>query len=210
MRGYYRTAGYYGINRRSAKGYPKELKFHDSTLTSVTLQQVGGVLNSSLNATAAGTGESQRIGRKITIHSITIRAVLTLPTATTKLTALDTWRLILVQDKQANGASVNWNTVMEDLRIDTHRNLAQKNRFNILMDRQGALNSQAGGGDGTTEDYIGVKKMFFFHKKLNMPIEFDGVTGGLTEIKSNNLVLLGISTNSLTEISCIIRNRFTG
>ena len=99
-RGYVRSGGYYG--RFAGRG--AEHKFLDTGLTGTfdTTGEVlpGGGTSTGLNLIAQGTTESNRVGRKCVITKILIRGHVT--TASTE--ANNIIRMLLVLDKQANGA----------------------------------------------------------------------------------------------------------
>ena len=78
---------------------------------------------------------------------------------------------------------------MEAATVDSFRNLENSNRFHILYDKTWAVTQQAG---ATSSTYF-VEKNFQAYIKCNIPLEFSGATGGLSEIRSNNLLTLAIS-----------------
>lgn len=197
-RGYSRSrVGYYG--RYGA--HSSEKKFFDDTHDFATVASAGEVDNGMLNI-AAGTGESDRIGRKINVTGVNLRARFTLPAGGL---APDVVRLMLVQDKQSNGTTANVTDVLETASIWSFNNLANKNRFKIIRDKICPLNFTAGAA--ALEDFVHTEE-WYVRLKRPMPIEYDGATGALTERRSNNLFLLAISDAGQGDVECWTRVRY--
>ena len=205
-KGYGRTSGYYG--RFPPTGRGMELKFFDLDLNDAVIATGGGVTD-SINKIAQGTTEITRIGRKCTIRSINWRFRVTLPSATSSGAGLETTRVIMYLDKQCNGATASATDILESADFQSFNNLANKTRFRTLMDRTYDLVSAAGGGDGTTEDYVGDVIQDTFFKKCNIPIEFDATAGAITEIRSNNIGVLLISAGGIGGFDSKLRLRFS-
>jgi len=118
---------------------------------------------------------------------------------------------MVVLDKQCNGAAPNVDDILETTDWQSFNNLANKNRFRTLYDKTFVLNPLSASGDGTANDFGEYDRAFTFFKKCSIPIEFDSTTGAITEIKSNNLVILAISdtSNTVTTMNSKIRLRFS-
>ena len=129
-RGYNRTGGFYGRatkRRRFARriGRRPESKFLDLSLSDTSLAasaqflvKTGAVeaTTQTLNDIAVGTGESQRIGRKLTITKILIRLGVEFTAAQSSdllqaRVTHETIRVMLYWDKQANGNENNASTM---------------------------------------------------------------------------------------------------
>ncbi len=202
--GFQRTSGFFG--RFGAGG---ELKFHDVDLDDASIDQ-GATITPSINLIAQGTTESQRIGRKCTIRSINWRFRLNKSTVTAATATAEIIRVILYLDKQCNGATAAVADILETDDFQSFNNLANKSRFRTLMDRTYVMEAQAGGGDGTTEDYGETIISDDLFKKVNIPVEFSATTGAITEIRSNNIGVLIISeTGGLASFASKIRLRFS-
>jgi len=88
--------------------------------------------------------------------------------------------------------------------------LQNKSRFNTFMDRTYTVYPQSAQGNGTpTIGSGGMNINDAFYKKCNIPIEFSGATGAITEIRSNNVGLLVISRNGTAGFASQIRVRFS-
>ncbi len=202
-----RVGGYYG---RFA-GPNAELKFKDVTVDDAVIA-AGGVLTTSINLIAQGTGESERIGRKCTIRSIFWRGSLALPALELEGNPGDSERirLIVYQDKQCNGAAATALGILEAVDVDNYRNLANSGRFNILSDKRIVLNYSTLSHFAVNSFSMSeVRREFSFFKKCNIPLEFDNTVGALTELRSNNLGLLIVSEGGSGALISRIRLRFS-
>lgn len=182
-----RTGGYYGRYLPGAG----ELKFLDLTFSKTQTEcQTGAILSTSLVTVPQNTTESGRIGRKVTVKAISIRLVITLNTTETASNTDDGLRVIVFLDKQTNGQAA---TVTDILKTNTYlsfNNLANKDRFRILSDKFIDIACQAGAYDGSVAKFGVISKTRSMHLKLNLPIEFSGTTGAITELRSHNIGIL--------------------
>ncbi len=200
-KGYDRTSGFYG---RFSKGL--ELKFFDLDLDDAVIA-AGANITDSINEIPQGTTESTRIGRKCTIRSINWRYQIVIPAGTTNNTA-DTVRVILYLDKQANGATAAVLDILETADFQSFNNLANKSRFRTLMDRTYSINSDIS-GDGTSLDSGKKELQDSFFKRVNIPIEFDSTAGAITEIRSNNIGVVLLSSDGVAGFFSKIRLRYS-
>lgn len=206
--GFQRTVGYYG--RYAPVGPPGELKFFDVTLDDAVVAS-GGTITDSINKIAQGVTEVTRVGRKCTIKSIGWRYLISLPevAAAANPPGSDTVRVIMYLDKQCNGATATVTGILEGAQFQEFNNLANKGRFRTLVDEMVDINYLSGIGITATQDYAQVRISGSFFKKCNIPIEFDAATGAITEIRSNNLGVLLISSAGLAGFGSRIRLRFS-
>ena len=167
----------------------------------------------SLVRIAQDTTESTRIGRRCTIRSINWRFQISLPSLDGVATAPngDTLRIILYLDKQCNGTVAANTDILESADFQSFNNLANKSRFRTLMDRTYSLTYEAGGSNGTTQDWAQVVMQDTFFKKVNIPIEYDNsaTTGALATIKTNNLGVLFLSNTGTGGFVSKLRLRFS-
>lgn len=193
-RGYYRKGGNVGS--------VQELKFFDSSHVDGTVSVTGSIAN-SINLVSQGIAENQRIGRKIVIRAINMRWFYNLQFQQDQpdIGGGDTLRIIVFMDKQANGATALVTDILETAQIESYRNLANKNRFEVLMDRKYTLNRMIAVTDGTnTSTTPLLQKHDQWSKKVNIPIEYDSTAGAITEIRSYNVGILYISQNGLVGV----------
>jgi len=227
-RGYLRTGGYYGrYNGRPGD----ELKFHDVWITDDATSSGGsiaippGLLNVELLESALeieqGTGESQRIGRKITISSIHIRGKITLPSSDSPSSCDSRYRIMVVQDKQNNGAGTlltGAGGVLQNGQIESFRDLENVNRFRILYDKTRAINATMGYGifvsnpNPVLSNWTSGQRQVNvnINVRLNLPIEYSSPTGSVTEIRSNNICVFLIGDTSGLSFRGQLRCRFRG
>jgi len=205
-RGYLRTGGYYGRFRgRRTGGGSGELKFLDTARTTAPIQAAGAV-DTNLVVIPTGAGESDRIGRKVTVKSIYMRHTISLAANST---GVDKVRCIVVNDQQANGAVFAVTDVLDTADRDSHYNLANQMRFKILADMNFTMNTQ--GYNGTTETPLlrDIKKYI----KCNIPIEYDNnvaTTGAIASQRSNSIAILWINTaNNQSDVTGITRVRYS-
>ncbi len=166
-----------------------------------------------------GTGESQRIGRKCTITNIHWKQPLEFnqnpeTDISAGIYAHETIRIIIYWDKQCNGAAATALDILEANNYHSFRNLANSKRFNILYDKTKNYNTTASaGGNGTTmKSQIAHKNwMLRINLKCFIPIEYNGVTGALSEIRSNNIGIIAFAKEGGLRLSLdtgTIRIRF--
>ncbi|AXQ66575.1 MAG: putative viral capsid [Circoviridae sp.] len=183
-----------------------ELKFHD-TATNGTVTTTGLLLDNIPTGIANGTGESERIGRQITGTRLNLNGVFTLPASAANTS--DVVRLMVVQDKQCNGALF---TSAELLQLGTsflsYRNLENAKRFEVFCDERIVLDSKMQTAAATAGAVT-----HYFKKSINlrdMVFEYSGVTGSITDLKSNNLAVYLISEKGFIVCDLYTRLRYRG
>ncbi len=191
QRGFVRYGGNYG----RYGGNRQELKVHGVSVDDAVVASAMAV-SGSLLTIPEGNGEEQRVGRKINIKKISWRYTISLPTTATANDSSDIVRVMLVLDKQANGANATAGDVLATTDYQSFNQLANSMRFQVLMDKTYSIISGSGSGRGTTDtlSYGGAVLCAQWHKKCNIRIEYDttATTGVITSIKSNNIfVILG-------------------
>ncbi len=209
-RGALRRGGYYG---RYAGTNP-ESKFFDTALTYSF--DVTPTAELSLNLIPQGVTESTRVGRKCTIKSIGFKGHIDwnagMATTEYSRTRLDTW---IVLDTQANGANAAFTDVYETASVNAFRNLANSSRFRVLKHFiwtpkwPSTTTSDNWATAGNTQVNMPVT-VFKWFKKCNIPIEFSSTTGAITEVRSNNILVLAASESGddTSVISGVCRVRF--
>ncbi len=189
-----------------------ELKFHDVDLDDALIA-TGGTITPSINLIPQGVTEIQRLGRKCTLKSINWRYNLELTDkdAGSVVSVSDTVRLIVYLDKQTNGLTATVTDILESADYQSFNNLVNRGRFLVLMDRVEDVNVLAMASDGTglmSNSANRISRTFF--KKCDIPLEFSAATGALTEIRSNNIGVLAISTAGTISLDSKFRLRFIG
>ncbi len=203
--GYDRTGGFYG--RFAGRG--AELKFFDTTVADATQDTAGSISMLSANLIVQGIKENDRIGRKCRIRSIMFRGQQIMPTQTSASATGVKTRIIVYLDKQCNGATAAVLSILETASVNSFRNLAESGRFQIFHDRTYNMTQIAAGGQSASNVYPEYLKPWSFFKQCDIPLEFGGVTGAITEVRSNNIGVLAISSDATVTLGYICRVRFS-
>ncbi len=201
QRGYLRESGFYNMER----------KFLDTTQAPTTALVIGDVTSETLNIIPEGNGQSARVGRKVNLTSIGIRGSVKIASTSTLANTGDVVRIMVVQDKQTNGASPAVATVLQSADYNAFGNLANRNRFVILRDKFIAIQSQSGSFDGTNDGFAEAFVFFKDYFKVNIPIEYDAsaTDGSLATQRSNNIFVLVISAEGIANVDYRTRLRYT-
>lgn len=184
--------------------YYDELKFFDKTLGN-TIVTTGGIVEATVNDVVQGVASDDRVGRKCTIRILDVRGQLTLPETTDRADTADRVRLVWFVDKQCNGVIATVLELLETASLDSFRNMPNEGRFDFLSDCTYDLNATCGGPLAFGK----LIKGFEFNCEMTLPIEFQGNSGLLETIRSNNIGFLMISRLGLASLTWHSRIRFT-
>lgn len=209
----YRRSGLMGrFSGTMAQPRRPELKTIEMSDVGETLSVGGAFIFTSLNTIAQGVVSNQRIGVKVTIRSIQLSMGVKKDTTAGGTMQFTTQRVrcALVVDKQCNGAAA----ILDDVygpTVDHFREIANYSRYSVLKEWHIVLQCTAGAGDGAANDAGEVMKWYKFYKKCSIPIEFQGATGAITEITSNNIffAVWAESVNPLCTWTGRIRLRYS-
>ncbi len=205
-----RVSGYYGRYRK-IKGLLGELKFFDTAISDATL--IGTMTFHNLNIVVQGNTESNRIGRKITVQSVSIKGELSLNSTTAAGDTAVNVKMSLVQDKQTNGNQFVATDLLETDVIGSFNNLANKSRFRVIRTWYFSINHGAGASTATPTVVFGKTTTWVNeHVKCNIDIEFDNsaTTGAVSTQRSNSLTLIfQTSNNEIAFILMQARIRFS-
>lgn len=192
----------------------KELKFFDKAVAAHTVPNTANIASSTICDMAAGTGESNRVGRQIYVKKIFLKGIACIqPANNVKISFNSHFRIILYVDHQANGATANGLQILENDAVTSFRNLENSLRFTILSDKiyefnnpNPYWNNTSGTLEGTSDEtYFTISHMF----KKPLKISYADVTAGISNIKTNNIGIACISTlNTGVTISYHTRIRF--
>ena len=152
---------------------PGELKAVDTSVNQAA-DSTGGVV--LLSGIARGDDINQRTGREVTLRSIECRFT----ARVTAGTGIDQQqRLLIVYDRQSNGAAPSVADVLGSANVLYPRNLENRRRFKVLYDRFFQLN---GSGEAGSE------KVFKFYRRLRHPMVFNsGNAGTVADITSGSV-----------------------
>ncbi len=197
QRGYVRTSGFYGRGSES--------KFFDTDVDAILGTITATMELANLNIIVQGNTESNRIGRKVVLKRVDCKGIMTLPAATDAANTSEVVRLLLVCDKQTNGAAFAATDIWETDSYRSFNNLANSSRFRVLQSKTYTFNATAGSGRGTTDtlSYGEVVIPWKMGVNLNLPIEFDNsaTTGAVTTQRSNSLWIVSQSTTGTVVMS---------
>jgi len=200
--GPFRTGGFYGASQRS----PLERKSIDAANAVVNLSTAGSV--TLINGVATGTDFTARIGRRINVVTIQLRAYFDI--ADTSSADVDATRVMIVEDLQSNGVIATIAQILADTAGNTHPmnhlNLDNRQRFRVHYDKQFSLGLYSAAADG----FYNKQPTINFYKKCNIPVEFSGTTAGIGSIASGAiyLVTLGSAAAATWKMSFVPRCRF--
>lgn len=214
QRGYVRRVGNYGRYNAAMTTSP-EMKYFDTNLAYTNITTTGVVTSPTFNLINLGTGENNRIGRQVTVRRIMIRGSINLRAQEDPAQSANKFRIVVFQDKQANGAAATWLNIMQTADIDSFRNLENSRRFKILHDKFHTLNP-GGGGQNTpgTKTWAEVYRHFAVYIKCAIKLEY-GTTNPPTiaDMRSNNLGIMVIAeepqTDNIPRIQYSTRLRYT-
>lgn len=207
----YRTASY--VPASAAPRYvlvkPGEKKYFDTTQSAVAVGTGGTTFsNSSLVLIPTGTGQSNMIGRKITVSSIHVRGTFRI---TKSLTAAagDSVRFLLCLRKPGGTGSGGISEILENPDFWSFRDMDEASNHLVLAEVMMDLQQDS----GAINTISGCVKHFKINKNVNIQVDYEPeATPGtrlLSEIKHNNIYLLGITAYGRIECEYTARVRFT-
>lgn len=172
-----------GFSFKSTGG--KELNFVDTALSSTAISTTEYKV--LLNGLAQGTTASTRIGRRIQMKSIELKAFV----LADALTIYNQVRFVIVLDKQANAAAPVWTDIYDAATPIALRNISNKARFWVLWDSGliKILGNNATAGQQTDCSAENLQ----LYKRINIPVQYNsGSAGTVGDIQTNSLYFFGI------------------
>lgn len=216
-KGYNRSGGYYGRYRRVRYGDTSgvEMKFFDNNGSNLSIAESGTVVVPSLNLLTAGNGESNINGRKMVVKKINCRMTARKvgdSGSSTQVEGPAYIRIILILDTQCNGAAATIANVFDTptRAILAFKNMEYNRRFKILRDWVVPINNQSS-YTGTANTFANPDARVYFADNLNVniPINYsDNPSGIISNVRSNNLVLMGFASADGYSLDLNIRLRF--
>lgn len=182
--------GFYGPVYRVKKAYFGflERKFVDVAQAQYNCDTTGSV--TLLNGAAQGDDYNNRIGRKTTNVAVQLRGILQPVDASVEFNLS---RVMIVYDKQANGAAPAVTDILTAATATAHANLNNRTRFKILCDKQYATGSY----DTTTGYAASITcKNVNLYKKINLPTIWSGTGATAGSIVNGAIYLVTIGTNA--------------
>jgi len=194
-----------------------EKKVIDINTTQFNIEATGTQLQ-LLNGCIAGSQNFNRIGRKITMKNLQIRGQFLLTDDTTLMTVV---RMIVVYDKQPNGAAPTFANIIQSQNISgtaeslfaSFVNLDNRDRFEIVRDYQYSLGSRSTVATQSIAQGPGVICVNEFIPLGGREVVFNaGTAGTVGDITTGALYAFFIS-NTPNATGCIsqlsFRTRFT-
>lgn len=177
----------------------------------------GTIASTSINLVDQGNAENQMIGRKIIIKSIELHIRLQSARdsdgVVTNVVNAHNYRFMLVLDRQCNGAAATWANIFDDANYLTFKNVENSQRFRVIKEWKGAINTELDYADTPALYITGNKQVWIkWYKRCNYPIEFAPMAGGsrvIGEVKSNNLLLVSVSDTGAIAMVGKARIRYT-
>jgi len=219
--GLMRTGGNFA---QSYNGKPSpELKVKDNVPTKNSMVFNSSSTNGTLlcNGLAQGSEYNTRIGRKILMKSLLIRATIKNTADLANKTLTGNYRLLVVYDKQVNAVAPALTDIIETTSDSTFAmtsplNLNNRDRFIVLSDKIGSLTVTTAATQGAAGDVAAffVCKNIKIYKKLNHETIYNsGVAGTVGDINTGALYvfLVGDRASGTENIICqsiITRLRF--
>lgn len=165
-----------------------EWKAVDVTNTTA-IDNAGAVI--LLNGIARGDDINERNARQVLLRSIQFTMYGYSTDATGEEQA---HRVLLVFDRQSNAAALTAANVLVSNNVVAPRNLENRHRFKILMDRKVSCSSRIVGGGGRD---AGHSYFIEFYRKLRHPMTFNnGDAGTIADIISGSIYMIVVGTEA--------------
>lgn len=207
-----RTGGFIGMDKKYV-----DLTATHTVVSTVSGSEVDPSPANGLVAIGQGNNQSQRIGNRVTLTEVHINGeiLFNAVTAATPNSARYV-RVLLVLDKQTNGAQLSGENVLKDpasatFNVMAWRDLEYVKRFQVLADiyvrRHNMAINWNGSNTLTSQEHI----PFQIHKKLDLPINFSTTGSDVSAIVDNSLHMIAIGSNGVdASINYISRIRYYG
>lgn len=147
-----------------------------------------------------GTAANNRVGRKILIDQINLRCIINWPNQTDLAKMTGTVRLMLVHDRQPNGAVPTLGTHLTGVGVTDFNNLIYSDRFTVLVDDRITFNQSNAVLTGPVYSSASQEQYKEYYIKCHIPIHFSSTTGALTELISGNIFLWTVCDTNVTAV----------
>lgn len=178
-----------------------EKKFFDAGAGDSTDVTTSGVYNyQSICKVAQGNGSNNRLGRRILIDTINVRGVINWPNQTDLVKMTGTVRIMVVWDKQANGAVPTVGTHLTNNDISDYNNLNYSDRFVTLGEKRITFNQPHAVLTGPVYSSPSQEQFIEFYIKCHIPVIFSSTAGALTELVSSNIFVYSVCDTNVTGV----------
>lgn len=193
-----------GLNSTSVFQPPagKEKKFIDVGTSNLILAgQATFTTPAAINLMAQGVDAVTHVGRQVTMTSLYWQFTGSLAATSTGTSPI---RLMIVYDKEANGALATTAMILAQDQLNGANNLNNRDRFITLVDE--VIESMTLGGDGSF-----FRKGF---KKISLPVTFNATaTATIDAINTGSVLIMACQSGNIITAnpigSCLTRIRFT-
>jgi len=155
-----------------------------------------------LNGIASGDDYNQRDGRRVILDSISIKGDMFYSSATAAHN-VDIVRMMLIYDKQTNGAAPAIADVLVNANADSHYNVNNLGRFDVLIDKTWSL-PQVPAATASAVTFPKIK----LGRSIKRGTQYSGTGSSVASIASGGLYLILIGSqafsgtnNSIIELS---------
>lgn len=185
--------------RMIGRAFQGEWKSVDTTISMAADQNSAVQL---LNGIARGDEINERTGRKVQMRSIEMHLYATV----TPATGTDQrQRVLVIYDKQTNGAALTAANVLQNTSPVGLRNLENRSRFICLYDEAFSLNAT---GESDSE------RTFKWYRKVNLTVTFNsGDAGTVADITTGSLYMVVVGSNvagaTAGSVNGYVRVRYT-
>lgn len=187
-----------------ASGTGSERKWIDINFNSYNISNAAALIV-LLNGNIPGFTTVTHVGRKLVMKSIQLRGEVTMSAPQAGTTY---GRVVLVYDKQADGAAPTWASVYSSTNaagtVDSSalamRNLDTRDRYVVISDRSFSLGPLV---TGATLSYATSPQSFCvdIYKKINMDVIFNaGTAGTVADINTGSLHLMCFIDTAATQV----------
>ncbi len=193
---------------RALRSTDQERKLKDTTIDGIMVSTTDSTFT-VLNLVNAGEDNFERIGRKLAMRSLMLNlSMLRNPNNTEKAQFVRIW---IILDKQANGTLPTVSQLLDlpgsgftQIELQSPNNINNSKRFQTLWHKRFTLQKDFKEG-------IQFKKFL----RLNQTVQYNSTAGLIDDIKTNSLLLLGMSDQTTVSgfgaaLLGTIRLRFVG
>ena len=189
-----------------------ELKSFDK-ITPAFVIVLPGLVKGGLIRIGQGSTSNERTGRQILVKSIGFKYNIDLPGTDEVQNWQGFVRVMFVLDKQCNGALPLLEDVLQEngtlsrVEYRSFNNLHNRRRFVTLMDRTHTLKSFIQ-GNGVVHTSSGDIAYDSFYKTTDFTVNYSGSAGDTSEITSNNIFIIVLSSGGHSVFESWTRIRY--
>lgn len=191
------TGGFTGVEKK----YVDYNKANATLAADDTITKISPLTILCLNGIVKGSGNSQRIGRKVQLQQLFIQGSVTMAAdaaAANKATYVTVW---CVLDKQANKLEAPPGNIFKSFTTEKHlafKNLEYDDRF-IIVKKWTFVLQPTYGLVGTSSGHV--MRKFSLSKKLRINVEYTDDLGTFASINDNSLQMFAVANSNATDIA---------